>query len=133
MRMLSLVLASLVLGLSFSVDAQRADGNGSAQAVAIRAGTVIDPEKGSAEKNQVILVQNGTITAVGGSVQIPAGARVIDLSQHTVLPGLFDAHTHLCLDMNIRRDDLAITPGTGPSCSARTRGPVATFTILKFT
>ena len=104
MRMLSLVLASLVLGLSFSVDAQRADGNGSAQAVAIRAGTVIDPEKGSAEKNQVSLVQNGTITALGGSVQIPAGARVIDLSQHTVLPGLFDAHTHLCLDMNIRRD-----------------------------
>jgi imidazolonepropionase-like amidohydrolase len=104
MRMLSLVLASLVLGLSFSVDAQRADGNGSAQAVAIRAGTVIDPEKGSAEKNQVILVQNGTITAVGGGVQVPAGARVIDLSQHTVLPGLFDAHTHLCLDVNVRRD-----------------------------
>ena len=48
MRVLSVALASLVL-LSFSVDAQRAAGNGSAQAVAIRAGTLIDREKGSAE------------------------------------------------------------------------------------
>ena len=35
---------------------------------------------------------------------IPAGADVIDLSRCTVLPGLFDAHTHLCMDLNLQRD-----------------------------
>ena len=64
---------------------------------AIRAGRVIDPETGTTATNQVILVQNGRFTAVGGNVAIPAGAQVIDLSNLTVLPGLVDAHNHLAL------------------------------------
>jgi imidazolonepropionase-like amidohydrolase len=104
MRPLTLVAASLLVAVSFRVDAQRPDGNPPASTIAIRAGTLIDPEKGTAERNQVVLVQNGKITDVGGAVRIPAGAQVVDLSTHTVLPGLFDAHTHLCLDVNPRRD-----------------------------
>jgi imidazolonepropionase-like amidohydrolase len=104
MRMLPLALVSVLLSLSFHVDAQRVEGIDASQVVAIRAGALIDPDKGTAERNQIILVQNGRITDVGAGVRIPAGARVVDLSQHTVLPGLFDAHTHLCLDVNIRRD-----------------------------
>lgn len=46
-------------------------------------------------RNAVILVQDGRITAVGASVQIPSGATVIDLSGATVLPGFIDAHVHL--------------------------------------
>jgi imidazolonepropionase-like amidohydrolase len=68
-----------------------------AQTVAIRAGNLIDPAKGSVSKNQIVLVKDGKIVAVGGSVAIPADARVIDLSNEWVMPGLMDAHTHITL------------------------------------
>ena len=105
MRMRPLVWIALSLALAVRIDAQRPPGDASAGSVtAIRAGMLIDPEKGSAARNQVILVQNGRILEVGTGVRIPVDARVIDLSAHTVLPGLFDAHTHLCLDVNLARD-----------------------------
>ena len=64
---------------------------------AIRAGRLVDPDTATVASNQVILVQDGRIREVGGSVTIPAGATVIDLSKLTVLPGLVDAHNHLAL------------------------------------
>lgn len=72
--------------------------------IVIQAGVLVDPESGTATMNQTIVIENGRITAVGAAVRGPAGARVIDLSRYTVLPGLFDAHTHLCMDVNLRRD-----------------------------
>lgn len=71
-----------------------------AQVTAIRAGRVVDPESGSAARNQVILVSGATIEAVGADVSIPPGAEIIDLSDLTVLPGLFDVHTHLSSAVN---------------------------------
>jgi imidazolonepropionase-like amidohydrolase len=67
-----------------------------AQVIAIKAGHVVDPDAGTVAADQVILVEKGKITAVGAGVAIPAGATVIDLSRFFVLPGLFDAHSHLC-------------------------------------
>jgi imidazolonepropionase-like amidohydrolase len=63
--------------------------------VVIRAGRLFDSEHGAFVTNQQILVEKGTIKAVGATVDAPAGTRVIDLSNFTVLPGLIDAHTHL--------------------------------------
>ena len=54
---------------------------------------------GTATPNQIILVQEGKITAVGGNVAIPAGAQVIDLTNETVLPGLVEAHNHLTMTL----------------------------------
>ena len=67
------------------------------QVTAIKAGRLVDPEAGTIATNQVILVENGKFTAVGGNLGIPRGAEVIDLSALTVLPGLVDAHNHLAL------------------------------------
>jgi imidazolonepropionase-like amidohydrolase len=76
----------------------------SGQVTAIRAGRVVDPEAGTAAENQVILVEGGKIKAVGAGLNIPNGATVIDLSRSTVMPGLFDAHTHLCMSVDMDRD-----------------------------
>lgn len=74
------------------------------QTTVIRAGRLVDPEAGTAASNQTIVVEDGKVKAVGTSVEIPKGANVIDLSRSTVMPGLFDAHTHLCLTINLKRD-----------------------------
>jgi len=51
-----------------------------------------------------LLVEGGRITAIGTNVQVPAGAKTIDLSNYTVLPGLIDAHTHLCATVDDKWD-----------------------------
>jgi imidazolonepropionase-like amidohydrolase len=68
-----------------------------AEGVAVRAGRLFDPKSGSNLKDQVILIKGERIVEAGPAehVKIPAGARVIDLSRATVLPGLIDRHVHL--------------------------------------
>ncbi len=65
--------------------------------VAIKAGRMFDARTGANLSNQVILIKGDRITDVGPAdrIQIPEGARVIDLSRATVLPGLIDRHVHL--------------------------------------
>ena len=57
--------------------------------------TMADPDGGVVE-NGVILVDGDRIAAVGGAdaVEVPPGARTVDLSGKTVIPGLVDAHAH---------------------------------------
>lgn len=70
------------------------------EGVAIRAGKLFNPRTGANLANQIIVIQGDRITDVGPAdrVKIPAGARVIDLSNATVLPGLIDRHVHLMQD-----------------------------------
>ncbi len=67
------------------------------QTTAIRAGRLFDPKSGANLTNQVVLISGDRITDVGPAdrVRVPAGAKVIDLSQATVLPGLVDGHSHI--------------------------------------
>lgn len=74
-------------------------GSALAQTIAIRAGHLVDPATGTVTDNQTILVKDGKIVAVGAQVRQPADARVIDLSDSWVLPGLIDAHTHITMNL----------------------------------
>jgi len=56
---------------------------------------LVDPDSGRCFPNQVILIKDGKIQAVGSALALPANATVIDLSDKTVLPGLIDCHTHV--------------------------------------
>ncbi len=70
----------------------------------IRAGGVVDVESGTLLENQVIRIDDERISAMGADLQIPRGAEVIDLSSSVVMPGLIEAHTHLALSTQQRRD-----------------------------
>jgi imidazolonepropionase-like amidohydrolase len=65
--------------------------------VVLRAARLIDGTGAAPVQNAVVVMTDDRIVAVGraGSVQIPAGARVVDLGDATLLPGFIDAHTHI--------------------------------------
>ena len=63
--------------------------------VLVRAGALVDVTRGTVLKGQEILIENGVIKEVGPNLVAPVGARIVDLSAKTVLPGLIDVHTHI--------------------------------------
>ena len=63
---------------------------------ALHAGAVIDPARGTVERDRVVLIENGHIKSIGPAAP-PGGATDIDLSHEWLMTGLIDAHTHLTL------------------------------------
>ncbi|MGA7243646.1 MAG: amidohydrolase family protein [Terracidiphilus sp.] len=70
----------------------------SAQApIVLHAARLLQIDTGAILQPGEVLVEGDRIHAVGTSVEHPAGARVIDLGDTTLMPGMIDAHVHLFL------------------------------------
>jgi imidazolonepropionase-like amidohydrolase len=75
-----------------------------AQVTGIKAGMIVFPDSGKSATKQQLLVERGRITAIGNSLSFPSDSKIVDLSDYTVLPGLVDAHTHLCATVDDKWD-----------------------------
>lgn len=64
--------------------------------IVIRNGDVFDSEAGFLRPRTTVVITGDRITAVGpaDSIKTPAGATIIDATGKTIIPGLWDMHTH---------------------------------------
>ncbi len=89
------VLTAAVLALAAAAPA-------AAETLVIRAGRLVTDAAQPARGASSLVVTDGRIVAIGpAGMAAPAGAKVIDLSTKTVMPGLIDAHVHLTQDSGL--------------------------------
>jgi len=98
--------------------------------VAVVCGWLVDVTTDRVLQGAVVLIRGGRINAVGARLAIPAGARVIDLGQMTVLPGLIDTHTHLTYHYDQRGNERAAVTALYAADNAR-RTLEAGFTTVR--
>jgi hypothetical protein len=92
-----LVLLSMMSDWSASLQSQQSSGP-----IVLRNIRVVDGTGSVALPDQTIVIHGAQISAVGDSsrVQIPPGAKELDLAGHTALPGLVLLHEHLFFMVN---------------------------------
>ena len=66
----------------------------------LKAARLLDVKSGKIVNNPIVLVSKGEITEVGQNIIIPSGAKLIDLGDVTLMPGMIDAHTHLLQNLS---------------------------------
>src|SRR5437763_12599332 len=91
-RLLALLL---LLSLPTCTRTQNATQQAHPALLALRAARMLDPTSAQTIKDAVIIVEGDKVAAVGAGLSVPRDAKVIDLGDVTVLPGLIDAHTHM--------------------------------------
>jgi imidazolonepropionase-like amidohydrolase len=87
--------AALLLAAASHAVAQPAAPAVTPKPIVIRAARLFDGTSDTVIRNGAVIVSGNRIVSAGPDLAVPAGARVIDLGDTTLLPGLIDAHVHL--------------------------------------
>ena len=89
--------------------------------IIVKAGRLIDGRGGAPISPAVVRVEGDRIVGVGATLSVPPGARVIDLGNATLLPGLIDLHTHLTDKYGIHWEEALVktTPADAALWGAR--------------
>lgn len=96
MLRVSASVAAIVVALSF---AGQANAQAAQPATVIHAGALLDKPGHAPRGASTIIVRGGKIEAVrDGFIEPEAGAKVVDLRNQFVLPGLIDSHVHIFSD-----------------------------------
>src|SRR5579862_9409136 len=94
-RFTGVLLVSVAATALLSIRAACADEQPAPETIVLKAAHIFDATGTSLKDGGLVVVRGDRIVSVGGAA--PAGARVIDLGDATLLPGFIDAHTHLTM------------------------------------
>ncbi|MEO7206592.1 MAG: restriction endonuclease [Steroidobacteraceae bacterium] len=99
--------------------------------IIISVARLIDGRGGEPLAPAMVRVDGDKITAIGTSLQVPAGARRIDLGDSTLLPGFIDLHTHLTGRSDVHWEDALVKGDAARQCKAHNkRVPIGTMREL---
>ena len=101
------VSVALVVTLGGPIAAMAAQ-SPQAQITVLRAARLVDGTGAVPIAPAMIRIEGDRIAEVGTAVRVPAGARVVDLGDATILPGLIDLHTHLTGDERVHWEDALV-------------------------
>ncbi|HLJ38786.1 MAG TPA: amidohydrolase family protein [Steroidobacteraceae bacterium] len=96
-RFTGVLLVSVAATALLSIRAACADEQPAPETIVLKAAHIFDATGTSLKDGGLVVVRGDRIVSVGGAA--PAGARVIDLGNATLLPGFIDAHTHLTMQL----------------------------------
>src|SRR5438270_12362180 len=107
MKIKNLLLAVLALSLA-SFAQSGAPAAAAPQKTYVHAGHLLDVKTGKLLDNALVTIEGDRISSVD-SGPAPAGAKVIELPDATLVPGLIDAHTHITYDPNFGYQELGVS------------------------
>jgi imidazolonepropionase-like amidohydrolase len=113
MRLLPLFVASMCC--SFAALAAEPPAAVAPTRIAVHAARLLDVDSGRVLRDPLVLIEGDRITSVTEGGSAPAGTRLIELGDTTLLPGLIDVHVHITGDStastgNYYRDILTLGP-----------------------
>src|SRR6185436_17024056 len=99
-RTFSFPLAACLAAACAGMASAQAQAPASETPLVLKAAHLFDSATGTLRANGVVVVEGEKILASGTNVAIPAGARVIDLGDATLIAEYIDAHTHVTMEFN---------------------------------
>lgn len=96
-RLLPVTLAALLTAAAGLLSVAAAQEAAGPQTIVLKAAHVFDSTGAVLKDGGTLVVRGERIVSVGGAA--PAGARIIDLGDASLLPGFIDSHTHVTMEL----------------------------------